>query len=177
MVWENHDFKKLLDQKLENVFYNSKELTIQSYFEALFKEIGNQIQKLDKDQIFKLDVGKLFEEKIVEVEVQGPPVMKRELSNKSIPEESSETVNRQAGSQSQLTSIEKTEVSEVDPTFLITPHDLVIEQNRYVGPLDTALYHEFLQTVKMFDKYADTVPKKKINTGKVKVKKISPNEN
>ena len=40
MVWENHDFKKLLDQKLENVFYDSKELTFQGYLEALFKLSG-----------------------------------------------------------------------------------------------------------------------------------------
>ena len=65
MIWENHDFQKLLDQKLENVFYNSKELTVQEYLEAIFKEIGNAIKKLDKDSIFKLDVAKLFEERVL----------------------------------------------------------------------------------------------------------------
>ena len=53
-------------------------------------------------------------------------------------------MNRQAGSQSNLGSVDKSQASEVDPDWLVVPHDLAVERNRYVGPLDTALYSEFL---------------------------------
>ena len=66
--------------------------------------------------------------------------MKQEISKKSInsiPEEdTSETMERQDKSLSQ--------VSEIDSNMLTMPHDLVNVQNRYVGPLDTALYTDFL---------------------------------
>ena len=67
-------------------------MTVQSYLEAIFKETGDRIQKLDKDSIFRLDVAKLFEERVFRVE--GLQVVKRVVSNPSIPEESSETKDR-----------------------------------------------------------------------------------
>ena len=115
-----------------------------------------------------MDVAKLFEERVVTVEVEGTSPTK-EKSSEIIPEESTETIKVQENSKS-LGSFETSQRSENDSTMLKATHDMLIENTRMLS-FDAALFHEFQKTVKMFDKYADTIPAKKRTSPDLKTKK------